>query len=135
MRDGGLRKIYRQYLPHVHWTSIESAMTQVGIPDTNYCYKGNEGWIENKYVKKGDRVLMQPGQPGWIEQRARVGGKVFIGVRWSCEDSFCLLTPHAARQLMTTGLGMLPDKYWHGCWHGGPAKWQWQKIAEILGCA
>jgi hypothetical protein len=134
MRDGGLRKIYRQYLPHVHWCSIESPMTQTGIPDTNYCCGGVEGWIENKLVKSGDRVTMQPGQPAWLERRARAGGKVFIGVRWiNCEDTFCLLRPEAGRILMDTGLGCVGARYWLGDWPGGPAKWQWRKIAEILG--
>lgn len=134
-RDGGLRAIYRKHLPRVHWVSIESPMTHSGIPDTNYCFGGVEGWIENKLVRRSDRVEMQKGQPAWMERRHRAGGRVFIAVRWpKNDDTLYLLAPQAGRLLLQgTGLVTLPAELSWGCWHGGPARWDWPRIAKIIG--
>lgn len=134
-RDGGLRKEYRTHLPHFHWTSVESPLTVAGIPDSNYCHAGVEGWIENKCVRKSDLVEIRPEQVAWIERRTRAGGNVFIGVRYpKFHDSFCLLKPNAGRWLLTNGLHLheLPTHYYLGHWRGGPSRWKWPKIAEIL---
>lgn len=136
-RDGGLRALYRIHLPHVHWVSVESPLTVQGIPDTNYCYGNIEGWIENKIVRSGDKVKMQPAQPAWMERRARNGGRVFIAVRWPQNaDTLYLLKPEAGRLLLLGhGLRSLPAATVLGCWKGGPAEWQWAKIGRILGFA
>lgn len=132
-RDGGLRKCYRVHLQQFHWTSVESPMTVAGIPDSNFCHAGKEGWIENKRVRSSDKVEMRPEQVAWIERRVRAGGRVFIGVRWPKRlDSFYLLTPQAGRLLLSAGLTALPANCQLGVWPGGPSRWNWPKIAEIL---
>ena len=134
-RDGGLRKEYRTHLPHFHWTSVESPFTIQGIPDSNFCHAGKEGWIENKKVKgkHGDRVEVRPEQVSWIERRARAGGRIFVAVRWAANrDSLYILAPPAARLLCADGIGSLPRSVVLGRWQGGPSHWEWPKIAEIL---
>ena len=132
-RDGGLRKCYRTHLPEIHWTSVESPFTIQGIPDSNFCHDGVEGWIENKRVRRADVVEMRPEQVAWIERRARAGGRVFIAVRWAMQaDSLFLLAPQAGRALLGLGLASLPRAMVLGRWSGGPSQWKWPKIAEIL---
>ena len=128
-RDGGLRKVYRTYLPDFHWQSVETPLTGSGVPDSNYSYQGVEGWIENKSAR-GNHVAIRREQVAWLERRARAGGRCFIGVRQG--DTYWLLRPAAARQLLTIGLHKLPSAYVLGRWPGGPARWDWPKIAAIL---
>ena len=131
MIDGGLRKIFRQKLTiGFHWQSIESPLTSGGIPDSNYCGKGIEGWVEFKKVK-GWHVVMRPEQIGWAERRTRAGGRVYVAARkgptlWLCNAG------SAARLLATCGLPSLPPAAVAGCWHGGPAGWDWLQISAIL---
>lgn len=137
--DGGLRTLYRTHLPEFHWQAIESATTGLGIPDSNYCYKGAEGWIENK-LTSGYVIGMRPMQVAWIERRARAGGRVFIAVRRKCDwgprrgdkcDQLIILGPHMAR-----GDKLLKDhEPMFGAiayWNGGPARWDWDQVREIL---
>lgn len=135
-RDGGLRKEWRTHLPQFHWTSVESPLTVQGIPDTNYCHRGSEGWIENKKVKLGSDgvVVVRPEQFAWHERRLRAGGKVFIAVRWPAkDDTLYLLHPLAGRSLVAGArLTGLPADHVLGQWRGGPSRWKWPKIAEIL---
>jgi hypothetical protein len=108
-------------------------MTGSGVPDSNFTYKGIEGWIENKAVGRNDRVPMRPEQCAWLERRARAGGRCFIGVRWlKAGDTFYLLKPQAGRHLLKHGLRKVPAELVLGIWSGGPAKWDWPKIAEII---
>ena len=133
VRDGGLRKLYRKHLPHMHWQSVETPTTGSGVPDSNFCYGNIEGWIENKAVKRSDRVEMRPEQCAWLERRARAGGKCFIAVRWTkADDALYLLKPEAGRLLLAAGLAKLPSTYVLGRWHGGPANWDWPKIGRLL---
>src|SRR6266550_8267427 len=78
--DGGLRALFRQHLPQFDWCSIESPITGAGIPDSNFCCKGVEGFIEFKQTK-GWAVTLTPEQCGWISRRHRCGGRVLVAVR------------------------------------------------------
>ncbi len=132
-RDGDLRKLYAKYLPNFHWTSIETPFTVAGVPDSNYCCDGIEGWIENKIVRSGDRVGIRPQQVAWLERRIRSGGRVFIGVRWPKQnDGFYLLRATAARPLLNNGLTALPSNFILGHWQGGPSRWKWPIIGDFL---
>lgn len=134
-RDGDLRKLYAKHLSNFHWTSVESPFTIMGIPDSNYCCNGVEGWIENKIIRSGDSVGIRPEQVAWLERRMRAGGRVFIGVRWPRrDDAFYLLRASAARPLLGSGLAALPPKFVVGNWAGGPQVWEWPKIGYFLTC-
>jgi hypothetical protein len=136
--DGGLRRIFRANLPEFHWTSIESSGTGGGIPDANYCATGIEGWIEYKKTA-ASKVIFQPAQIGWLEQRTRAGGRTFIAVRRKCHagprreavDELWLFRGADARVLRQEGLtGAAAHQI--GRWSHGPNKWVWTKIGDIL---
>lgn len=150
MSDGDLRPIFRARVPPpVHWTSVETGGTGRGVPDSNFCADGVEGWIEYK-VTAGWSVTLRPEQIGWLTTRARHGGRVFVAVRRRCEegprrdwaDDLYLLEGAAARELREQGLrqfavtknaptarrqaGLL------GVWSGGPSAWDWQAVRDVL---
>ena len=123
--DGRLRQLFKKHLPDFDWQSIDLTSGR-GVPDTNCCYQGTEFWIEHK-ATQGRRVIVRPEQVAWIERRIRHGGKVFIAVRR--KDELYLLHGASARQL---ACGEWPERTALGCWHGGPARWCWQEIKQIL---
>lgn len=116
-----------------HWQSVESGSTGGGIPDSNYCCAGVEGWVEYKWTS-GWTVGLRPAQVGWLSRRARAGGLVFVGVRRrnaTC-DQLWLLRGSAAALAKAQGLRALPDRYVLGRWDGGPGAWDWQAIRATL---
>lgn len=131
--DGGLRQLFKKHLPDVHWQAIETFITGSGVPDINGCLDGIEFWIENKFAKgkKRARVTFSPAQVGWIEQRLRHGGRVFIAVRHTTAqaDTLYLLRGAAARELT---VGETPEALAIGVWDGGPARWDWDAVKWLL---
>jgi hypothetical protein len=127
--DGRLRQLFKAHLPEMDWVSIDVTSGR-GVPDSNACFKGVEFWIEHK-ATKGRRVIMRPEQVGWIERRMRHGGRVFISVRRfnSRVDELYLLWGASARFLAR---GEWPEVAALGHWAGGPSKWNWLEIKEIL---
>jgi hypothetical protein len=66
-----------------HVSQIESHATAVGIPDTNYCIKGVEGWIEMKYVFGDKKVKVRPMQWTWFRKRLKENHtRLFFMLRW-----------------------------------------------------
>lgn len=64
-------------------SQIESHATANGIPDTNYCVDGVEGWIELKFTKNNERIKVRPSQWVWFRRRIRAGAKrVFFMFKW-----------------------------------------------------
>jgi hypothetical protein len=137
--DGGLRALFRQNLPRFDWCSIESGTTGGGIPDSNYCALGVEGWIEFKQTP-GHAVTLRPEQVGWIMRRVRYGGRVWIAVRQQAlagprrdaRDVLWLISGRLAKEAKVGGLRGLE---WHGdtlIEHGGPAQWDWDAVAATL---
>lgn len=131
--DGGLRQLFKKHLPEFHWQAIETFITGSGVPDINGCLDGVEVWIENKFAKgkRRIRVSVSPAQVGWIEQRLRHGGRVFIAVRYTTAklDTLYLLHGSAARELAS---GTAPEAIAIGAWDGGPARWGWGKVKDLL---
>jgi hypothetical protein len=131
--DGGLRQLFKKHLPEFHWQAIETFITGSGVPDINGCFNGIEVWIENKFAKgkKRARVTFSPEQVGWIEQRLRHGGRVFIAVRHTTaqSDTLYLLRGAAARELI---IGEVLGALAIGSWDGGPACWDWDKVKDLL---
>ena len=135
--DGGLRQIFRQKI-HADWCSIESGTTGGGIPDSNYCLKGIEGWIEYK-LTMGHTVPLRPEQIGWITRRVRNGGRVHIAVRQlaaagprrDARDALWLIPGADAATARIDGL---TNARWP-VWHGGPGQWDWPAITQHLTAA
>lgn len=144
--DGGLRQLFRQHLPQFDWCSIESGATGGGIPDMNYCTctelhsdgYGKEGWLELKQTP-GHRVTLRPEQVGWIARRVRAGGRVWIAVRQQAargprreaRDALWLIPGADAKEALVGGLSGPGAACWPQ-WRGGPARWDWPRIAEVL---
>jgi hypothetical protein len=141
MIDGGLRKIFRSNLPEFHWVSVETGLTEQGIPDSNFCVEGREGWLEYKETAT-NRVGLRPEQIGWLERRSRAGGLTFIAVRFRHGggprkgvpvDSLYIYPGAAARSVALLGLrsnSLLAA--FHG---GGPSRWPWDTIRNLLKCS
>jgi hypothetical protein len=137
--DGGLRALFRESVPG-DWTSIESGSTGGGIPDSNYCLSGVEGWLEYKQTG-GWSVTLKPEQVGWIARRVRNGGRVWVAVRQrapagprrEARDALWLFPGGYAAPAKTEGLrgawASAPDVH---TWHHGPQGWDWQAIRKLL---
>lgn len=126
--DGGLRPLFKKYLPMVDWAPVESPMV-MGIPDTNACYRGVEFWIEFKQAE-AYRVLITPHQVAWALRRTRHGGRVWIAVRQR-QDNLVLMTGMHAAALEEEGLHM-PTRNFAGVYTGGPRAWPWLDILRVL---
>lgn len=139
MIDGGLRALFRQYLPAFHWVSVETSGTGRGIPDSEYCSEGCTGWIEFK-VTDGFAVTLRPEQVAFLQRRGRAGGRVWVAVRRKHQggprkghavDELWLLRGSMAAQARDGGLVIGADYVVAG-WCGGPSHWDWAQIAAIL---
>lgn len=141
--DDGLRSIFKSHLETMgfHMQSVETGGTGQGIPDTNFCVSGIEGWVEYK-ATDGWAVTLRPEQIGWIERRLRHGGRVLIAVRrrhaggprlGQPVDELHLLPGHVARLARIGGL-RAPEvlEAALGRWCGGPSRWDWSSVAEAL---
>lgn len=127
MSDGELRKIYRKHLTGFDLLAVETGGTTGGVPDTNYARNGIEGWIENKACDHW-RVTIRPMQIGWCERRLRHNPHVFCGVRRAGTE-FWLYHASMMRRLQSERLDTIPCL---GHWTGGAAKWDWDRIGQIL---
>lgn len=136
MIDDGLRKLFHTHLRGFHWQAIESGLTGGGIPDSNFCVDGIEGWIEHKATST-NKVPIAADQVGWHLRRARAGGRTFIAVRQRHSggprlgapvDRLYLFPGASAKEVLLTGLANRPL----GRWEGGPTRWDWGKVGQIL---
>lgn|SRR5262245_2475813 len=131
--DGGLRSLFRRHLPDFDYQSIEVSFDR-GIPDTNFCYRGIEGWIEHKWTEDLS-VEISPEQVAWISRRVRHGGRVFIAVRRRTKkrkktvDELWLIEGNRAGRLWEEGLS---PGLARGFWEGGPKAWDWPAIGAII---
>lgn len=133
--DGNLRPIFRDKLRDgFHWQSIETGGTGRGIPDSNFCCDGVEGWVEFKSTEAWS-VDLSPEQCGWHLSRQRHGGRTFVAVRRRHEggprkgegvDELWLYSGKWVRELLTNGLKCTVRPV--GVWSGGPARWRWEEI-------
>ena len=138
MADGDLGKLVQRYLPGPHWQRVETGGTGRGIPDINGCLDGVEVWIENK-ATDGWTAGLRPEQVGWIDRRARAGGRVFVLVRRTTVsgprrgDAVDDLYLHAGRdvvELAQRGLQQGPRPLLHSS--GGPSRWNWASVRNWL---
>lgn len=136
MIDGGLRKLFRTNLPTFHWVSVETGLTEQGVPDSNYCVDGIEGWVEYK-LSTTNKVWLKPEQIGWLERRSRAGGRTFVAVRFQHlggprkgvpVDGLFIYAGATARSLATLGLKTKPL----ALFVGGPSSWGWMTVGKLL---
>lgn len=68
------QKFWQLLKPHIpgHVNRIENS-TGVGIPDVNYCYNGQETWLE---LKAGSQLRIS--QKIWHYQRSLRAGRVLV---------------------------------------------------------
>jgi hypothetical protein len=116
--------------------SVETGITEGGIPDMNGCDAGVEFWVENK-MTHGWQVDINTDQVGWLRRRSRKGGRCFVAVRRMCEkgprreraDELWLYRGEDAELLRDLGLrGLFPL----GSWVGGPSRWAWGEVERVL---
>ena len=134
MADGQLHKDFQKFIKPCHWQRIESGLTSLGIPDHNYCLQGHEGWVENKWTSSW-KVTVRGDQVGWIERRARAGGRVFVAVKQTGlkRHDLWLLKPDAARMLHDKmRLDNLPGSLVLVHSTGGPAAWDWDAVRRSM---
>jgi hypothetical protein len=133
MIDGGLRPMFRERLRHFHWNSIETT-TISGVPDAEACFEGSQFWIEYKFTT-GWTVGLRPEQIGWALRRARAGGRSFIAVRRTAIvreekfDELYLFRGADAGRLAEGGLRAVEPLE---RWSGGPARWNWERVSDLL---
>ena len=138
--DGGLRQVFRQRLPQVHWQSIEVPAINKGVPDCNGCYKGVDFWVENK-LTHGWTIGLRTEQAAWLTRRARAGGKARIAVRRvvkagprkgaAVDELWILDGKYADRSIRVNHLHSSANSVL-GVWTGGPARWQWTEVLAAL---
>lgn len=133
MMDGGLRQLFRSHLKEAMWQSIETGGTGRGIPDTEYCFAGGRsGWIEFKQTE-GWTIGLRPEQIGWIERRARYGGRVFIAVRrkklqlWILDHRIARINTLKEIDPYNNDLVLL-----FASTNRGPEQWPWDKVRKVL---
>jgi hypothetical protein len=140
--DGGLRKLFHQLKAGWHWQAVETGGTGLGIPDSNFCHRGIEGWCEYK-LAEASAVGLRPEQYSWIDRRTRNGGRVFVAVRHQHQggprkgppaDSLYVVPGRLVEPLHRMGLDWVraTDEQGPRAWHGGPGSWDWDAIAATL---
>jgi hypothetical protein len=138
--DAGLRAIIRQHLRHIgQWVSIETGLTEQGVPDTNVITRaaggGRECWIECKRAEAW-AVKFKPAQVGWLYTRWRYGGNAFVFTRrlpppkrqLQFDDLYITSAEHV-RELSQHGLQRVPHLL---IAEGGPGQWPWEEIEGVL---
>jgi hypothetical protein len=131
MKDGDLRYIFRNKFRSYQWTSVETAGTASGVPDSEFCNpEGVQGWIEFKQTKVF-YVNINPFQVAWLMRRCRYGGNAWIAVRRIPQskkekgaDELWLMKGDQAQALFEGGL----ENVYADMWTGGPSNWNFLEI-------
>src|SRR5215469_3817916 len=134
--DGDLRRLFRQNLPQVHWATIETGVTEPGVPDLNGCFRRREFWIENK-LTSGWAVNFRPDQIGWISRRTRSGGRVYIAIRRRHDassrrdavDELYIYSGLFIAALAERGIKGVPPL---ALYREGPKRWCWDAVLGVI---
>jgi hypothetical protein len=117
--------------------AMELGVVGVGVPDTNFCGDGVDGWVEMK-ATEAHAVELEPGQVGWILRRMRHGGRVFVATRrrhdggprkGDAVDELWMHEGWDAPILKAEGLLSCPPVLHM---EGGPSRWDWGHVRETL---
>jgi hypothetical protein len=125
--DGDLRKIFRNHLPMVAWSTIETGAVEPGVADLNGLLNGVEFWVENKRTL-AYAVEVKPSQVAWHRLRWAKRGRTFFAVR-RCGSELWLIEGRHALQLKDYGLRDCPTLL---VADGGPARWPWARVLDLL---
>jgi len=135
--DDGLRPLFRKHLKGCHWQTIERLLDR-GVPDSNVCIDGRDVWIEYKATRVW-HVKMRPEQVGWLLTRERHGGVTAIATRRRRVrgqpnlDQLWLVRGWQAGVLQERGLtACAAGDGFLGMWDGGPSRWDWEEVRELL---
>jgi hypothetical protein len=117
------------------WTSVETAGTISGVPDSEFCTPwGIQGWIEFKQTKIF-HVNIRSFQVAWLMRRCRMGGNAWIAVRripqaakYNGADELWLMKGDQAQALFDGGLENTSAL----CWSNGPSNWNFQEIHALF---
>jgi hypothetical protein len=135
--DNGMRPLFHGRLRDLHWQALELGVLGRGVPDSNYCGDGVDGWVEFKATET-HAVPLRPEQVGWILRRCRAGGRVFIATRRQHDGGPLLGDPtdelwiHEgwdAATLKAEGLLSAPPVLHN---EGGPSRWDWGLVRGVL---
>lgn len=145
--DLGLRQILRDSLPEFHWTTLETRGGGEGVPDAHGCLRGVDAWVECKGTATG-RVSLRTAQTVWARQRARVGGRTYLAVRWraargvrrEARDELWLLDGERVARLALPTRNPREQTYVLSGEAeevllretGGRRTWDWGRVAEVL---
>lgn len=137
MIDGGLRGIFREKLKKGwDWQSVEN-VAGLGVPDSNFCKSGIEGWVEFKVTESFNPKIRRE-QVGWHIRRSIHGGRTFIAIRRKHDggprkgeavDELWIHSGASAGLINDNGINSVEPLYYGT---GGPANWDWTQIASIL---
>jgi hypothetical protein len=135
MKDGDLRTLFRIRFREWQWTSVETAGTASGVPDSEFCTPGGvQGWIEFKLTHI-NKVAIRPFQVAWLDRRCRYGGNAWIAIRRqpnslreSGVDQLILMNGDQAKALYEIGI----DGTKRVEWEGGLGNWNWTEVGNIL---
>lgn len=135
--DGGLRYLFKSCISDFDWLPVETGLTSLGVADSNFCFQGQEAWIEYKQTD-GWKVEVRPPQVGWHERRNRYGGRTFIAIRrqnstikGGCVDDLYIVPGTWVRLLKDEGLRPIAeDPPFLTC--GGPGDWDWDRVRDFL---
>jgi hypothetical protein len=67
----------------------------------------------------------------WLSRRARLGGRCFVAVRRLNRGGDELWLYPGSRVVELVERGLRSDNLL-GRWEGGPGRWDWDKVAEVL---
>ena len=137
--DDGLWPEIRKHIRDVDWQRIETGIIAAGVPDLNGCMESVEAWIELKATDTFSVNNISPHQIGWLEKRARNGGRTFLLTRRRhnggprkglAVDEIWLHRGVDARHVLVDGLkDSVPPLL---VCSGGPAKWNWELLKIII---
>jgi hypothetical protein len=128
--DGELRSIFRDHLPMVAWSTIETGGVEPGVADSNGLYDGVEFWVEMKKTLAW-ALDVKASQVAWHKLRQSKLGRTFFAVRrmHGKTDDLYVIHGKYAERLRTSGLEGCPCLLLCA---GGPARWRWPAVLETL---
>lgn len=150
--DDGLRAVIRERMPThrgrpVQWVTIETGMTQGGVPDMHGTCGGNMVWVECKATDAW-MFRIRDLQIGFARTSQLCGGRLFYAVRRSPtrrqeqdQDQLWLVSAKHLDHLLRYGLrsAASEDRDTHNHMRrahllgtGGPASWDWDHFGRLL---
>lgn len=150
--DDGLRAIIRQHMPThqgcpVQWVTIETGMTQGGVPDMHGTCRSHATWVECKATDAW-KFTIRDLQVGFARVNWACGGRLFYAVRRRPlraqeygQDQLWVISGKYLDHLLQYGLrnahayevdGSGVARGAHLLGRAGPASWDWERFGNLL---